>query len=64
MKPEMKNVRRVAAYYASGVFLLIALVIGMDAFLLIYLARTAGALVLTILSVQTWRTIWGRQGQS
>lgn len=64
MKPEMKNLQRVAACYASGAFLLIALVIGMDAFLLIYLARTACALVLTILSVQTWRTIWGRQEQS
>ena len=56
----MNNLKRTVTFYASCVLLLAALVSGMDAFLLLYFVRAASVLVLTVLSVNTWRTIWSR----
>lgn len=64
MKPTMKNIERNIVTYISGVLVLIALVSGVDAFLIVYLARAICALLLAILSVQTWRTIWGRHSRN
>jgi hypothetical protein len=60
----MKSLEGRVISYGSGVLVLIALLMGMDAFLFLYLARATSALVLAIVSVQTWRTIWGRYSRN
>ena len=64
MKPTMQSLEGRVISYASGVLVLTALLIGVDAFLFLYLARAAGALLLAVMSVQTWRTIWGRYSRN
>jgi hypothetical protein len=64
MKPTMNSLEGRVISYASGLLVLIALLMGMDAFLFLYLARATSALLLAIISVQTWRTIWGRYSRN
>jgi hypothetical protein len=60
----MKRLEGRVISYTSGLLVLIALLIGMDAFLFLYLARATSALLLAIIGVQTWRTIWGRYSRN
>jgi hypothetical protein len=54
----MKCLKRVAVYIAFWLVLLVSLIAAADVFLLISVARAAGALLLAISIVRMGRAIW------
>ena len=64
MVPQANKLKHAALGYFVYLVSFIGLVAGTDAFLLLHFTRVVSVLMLAILGVHMWRTIWSRYSRS